>query len=69
MNPTTVYVTNYDLYVYDPNGENITSTLTSSNVEMLRIPISTTGTYRIVVYQVENMNEDVSGDYISLAYN
>lgn len=69
LNPTTVYVTNYDLYVYGPNGGNITSTLTSSNVEMLRIPITTTGTYRIVVYQAEDINVDVSGDYISLAYN
>lgn len=60
------YVTDYDLRIYDPSGDLVSSTLTSSNVELVRLTAEETGTYRIVLYQWGSLNENVDGDWISL---
>ena len=65
----TVYVTDYDIYLYNAAGTRvITSTLSRTNVEMLRYIVPTTGTYRIVAFQFDLMNSNINQDWISLTY-
>jgi len=65
----TVYVTDYDLYLYNSTGTRVvTSSLTRTNVEMLRYIVPTTETYRIVAFQFSPMNSNVDQDWISLTY-
>lgn len=65
-----VYVTDYDLRIFDSEGNRVdTSLLVRSNIEMLRITIPESDTYKIVVYQWGTMNSNVDGDWIALTYN
>lgn len=65
-----VYVTDYDLRIFDSEGNRVdTSLLANSNIEMLRITIPESDTYKIVVYQWGTMNSNVNGDWIALTYN
>ena len=62
-----VYVTDYDLRIFDSEGKRVdTSLFAKSNIEMLRITIPESGTYKIVVYQWGTMNSNVDGDWIAL---
>ena len=66
---SNVYVTDYDLRIYSPSGALVSSALISSNVELVRLTATETGTYRIVVYQWGAINPNVTEDWISLTYN
>ena len=65
-----VYVTDYDLRIYDSSGNLIAgSYLISSNVEKVRVTITKADTYKIVVFQCTAMDDNVSCDWISLTYD
>ena len=65
----SIFVTNYDLILYDVANSVVTSTqLTDSNVEMIRCHITTAGVYRIVVYQTLPMEASVVGEWMTLTY-
>ena len=62
-----VYVTDYDLRIYDSSGNLVKSTyLTNTNIEVLRTTITSSGTYTIVAYQYGTMDDNVSRDWMSL---
>ena len=62
-----VYVTDYDLRIYDSSGNLVKSTyLTNTNIEMIRTSITSSGTYTIVAYQYGTMNDNVNIDWMSL---
>lgn len=69
INISEVYVTDYDLRIYAPSGALVSSGLTSSNVELVRLTATETGTYRIVLYQWGAINVNNEGDWISLTIN
>ncbi len=65
-NATTVYLNDYNLLLYNPDDVLVSaSTLTDSNIELIRHTASESGIYRMVVVQASNM----PGYYISLLYN
>jgi hypothetical protein len=69
-NVTDIYLTDYDLYIYDSYGNIIAeSSLTDSNLEMIRIDIAFSGTYNIVVEQWSTQDPDNQYDYVALTYN
>ena len=65
------YITNYDLKIYDPNGNLVcSSTLDANNsVELVRYTVPYTGTYTVAVYQNGIMPTEIENDYISLVCN
>lgn len=65
------YITNYDLKIYDPNGNLVcSSTLNANNsVELVRYTVPSTGTYTVAVYQNGIMPTQIANDYISLVCN
>ena len=64
-----IYVTDYDIYLYDPYGNVVdTSQLEKGNVELIRWTVTSSGTYRIGIYQASAKNSNNSGDPISLTY-
>ena len=65
-----VLITDYDLRVYTPSGSLKSSALgNNSNVEMLRLTATESGTYTIVLYQYGSMANGNEGDWLSLTYN
>lgn len=65
------YLTNYDIKIYDPNGNLVcSSTLDSNNsVEMTRYKAPSAGDYTIAIYQNGNMPPQITDDYIGYVYN
>ena len=64
-----ICVTDYDLQMFDSSGNIMhSSTLSKSNVEMLRISISKNDTYKIVVYQWSEMSQNVDMDWMAITY-
>lgn len=61
-----VHVTDYDLRIYQPSGNYTSSSLTLTNVEMLRYTAPESGSYRIVIYQWGERDKDNYGDWMSL---
>jgi hypothetical protein len=69
-NVTDVYLTDYDLIIYDSYGNVLAeSDLIDSNIEMIRIDIAFSGTYRIAVEQWSTKDPDSHGEYVALTYN
>lgn len=64
-----VLITDYDLRVYLPSGTLVSSALSHSNVEMLRVTAGESGVYTIVLYQYGSMADGNDGDWLSLTYN
>lgn len=64
-----VLITDYDLRVYSPSGTLVSSALSHSNVEMLRVTAGETGDYSIVLYQYGSIADGDEGDWLSLIYN
>ena len=63
------YLTDYNLKVYDPYGYLLyETTLIANNVEMVRVTLPGSATYRVVIYQEGEIHEDNSGDYLCLSY-
>ncbi len=64
-----VYRGNYDVHLYNSSGSIVkNSDQERTNVDMFRYSVPTTGTYRLVVYQMSPMNRNVSEDRIALVY-
>ena len=69
---SNLYITNYDLHIYDSNNMLIASSSSISslnNVELIRFKASVAGTYRVVVYQYGTHHANNSRDWLSLTYN
>ena len=68
---TAGYLSNYDVRIYNSEGIIVASSVIPAftNVEMLRYTVETEGTYRIVVYLYENMNTNISGEIVHMAYS
>ena len=64
-------VTDYNIYLVNTAGyvTMASSTLSSSNVEMIRYHVELSGTYKIIVYQSGNMHENNTNDWVYLHYN
>ncbi len=64
-------VTDFDLYLVTSSGDTIieSSTLTDSNIEMIRFTIVTTGTYRIEVDLCETIPESEKYELLFVAYS
>jgi len=71
--PTSVsqiYVTDYDLYLYDSNGNLVASSETAdSSTEMIRYTATISGSYDIVVYQYGSIDDANDGDFMCMTYN
>ncbi len=67
----TCYITNYDIHVYDPDGNLVcTSTLGSnSTVEFIRYKAKKAGTYTVAVYQNGTNPSSTTSDYIGYTLN
>lgn len=64
-----IYVTDYDLYLYDSNNNPVAySRLRKGNVELIRWATTLSGVYRIVAYQAGYKHLNNSGDPISFTY-
>ena len=71
-----ILVTDYNIYLVNTTLGNTTdyvtvasSTLSNSNIEMIRYHAELSGTYRIIVYQAGNMHENNTSDWVYLNYN
>ena len=71
LGDTAVYISNYDVRIYNSDGRIVASSVIPAftNVEMLRYTVETDGTYRIVVYLYENMNSNIPGETVHMAYS
>lgn len=67
---TAGYLTNYDLRILNSSGSIVarSSIAGYSNVEMLRYTATSSGVYRIVIYQTGSMNSNIPGEKVSVAY-
>ena len=64
------HITNYDLKVLDSSGDTIfSSTLTDSNIELVRFTVPRDDRYQFWIYQTEAINPCVVEDWIALSYN
>ena len=69
IEPDDIYLTNYDLYLYDPYGILVaSSTLINSSTELIRYTATTSGMYRIVAYQNGARTTTISADEIYVTY-
>ena len=69
LSGNNVYLTNYDLYLYDSYGALVaSSTLTNSSVELIRYTATTAGTYTMVVYQSGSKTSTIGAETIYLTY-
>ena len=63
------YLTDYDIKLIGPSNRLIAySSLSNTNVEMLRFVASETGLYQIRLYQYSDFDPNISGDNLALAY-
>ncbi len=60
------YITNYDIHVYDPDGNLVCTSALDSNstVEFIRYKVRKAGDYTVAVYQNGENPEGVTADYI-----
>jgi len=66
---TEAYVTDYNLFVLDSSGDLVEGSIrVDSNIEMIRVTLPHSGTYRIVVDQVSVMPSAVEEDWLALTY-
>ncbi len=64
-----VQATDYELRIYNSDGNCIIkSELSNSNIEYIRVGITTPGYYSISVYQISYMCPFVTGEYLYLTY-
>ena len=63
-----IYMTDYDLYLYNPSGYKVALSALNRNTEFIRTTAAISGTYRIVVYQYSSKTS-VNGDYLALAFD
>lgn len=64
-----VRVTDYNLRIYTPSGATVSSALTYSNVELIRLTASVSGNYRIIISRTGTIAGGTKGDRLSLTYN
>ncbi len=66
---TTLYCTDYDLYLYDANDNMVAQCSTGgNNAERIVYKVSSTGSYRLVVYQFGVFQGTAGIDYFCLSY-
>ena len=68
QNQQQVYVTDYGMEIYDSSGDRvgISRVYDITNIEMIRLSITESDTYTIVVFPYEDKDENVSYDWMSL---
>ena len=69
VSSSDVYLTDYDLRLYNPSGSQVASSLLNSNTEFIRTTVALSGTYRIVVYQYSEKHPYNGGDCMALVYD
>ena len=64
------YLTNYELFLYDPSGQTAAVSNLSSNVELIRFTAQTGGYYTYKVFQFSTMSPyNYTGDILYLTYH
>ncbi len=65
------YITNYDIHVYDPDGNLVCTSALDSNstVEFVRYKVKKAGTYTVAVYQNGEIPAGINWDYIGYTLN